>query len=77
MSNCHYPRRHSDRSIDRRYEIRKEWNGNERQQWVLRFCDDYIAGSYSLESMKARAVEHNTVRLDAPLGGAMTTHTPV
>jgi len=44
---------------DPRYSITKEWTGQTTPQFVLRYCDEYIASSKYYQSMLIRAVGLN------------------
>jgi len=57
---------------DSRYSIWLEGNGNERPQWVLRWCGDYIAGYDSIDDAFIRANEHRAQRM----GEIETTSNP-
>jgi hypothetical protein len=47
---------------DARYSINSESNGNPSPQWVLRWCDDYIAGFNTIAGAIAASRDHKAAR---------------
>lgn len=65
MANFPWKPRHDDGKPDHRYSVRLEWTGKPSQQWVARFCDEWL-GAFDFGEFKtaaARCKEHQTKRL--------------
>ena len=43
---------------DKRYTIHKEFNGQPKKVWVLRFCGEYLAWNENKQTLKDLAVDH-------------------
>ena len=55
--------RHGNGKPDHRYSARLEWTGAPRQQWVARFCDEWIAAFDTFAAATAMCREHQIKRL--------------
>ncbi len=60
MTSAYYPVRR-----DRRYTVTLEWCGYERQRYVVRFCDEFIASFETKSGAFMRAVGEHQVRMGA------------
>ncbi len=50
---------------DSRYDIRQEWTGQRKPQYVVRFCDDWVGSHCNSEGAHAIAVHHAMERAQA------------
>lgn len=60
-SPTHYPLKHADGTVDKRYSARLECDGSPAPLFVLRFCGEYVGSSISLSTILLRAVGHRAV----------------
>lgn len=49
--------------MDNRYSIRKEYNGETKQVWVIRFCGEYIGWSNEYSSAKKIMADYESKRM--------------
>lgn len=59
----HYPIRHDDGAIDKRYSVALEHCGFAEKRLVLRFCGDFLGGFSDISGATLRAINHKAHRL--------------
>lgn len=55
--------RHDDGKPDNRFTARLEWAGAPTQQWVARFCDDWLGTFPTFKEAAERCNAYNRERL--------------
>lgn len=48
--------------LDKRYTISKEWCGYYKPMYIIRFCDDYIGSSHTLDGANSIQITYEAGR---------------
>lgn len=62
-----HPISHDGGKPDFRYKITREWTGESKPQFVVRFCDDWVGCSQFYSAALLLAVSHNCQRKGSPV----------